>query len=454
MPPDMEPSARSDQRSVDGTLAHYRHLAEFSLDGIIITDLEGRVLIANPAVLATMEIDSTTEKQLQDFFDFIAPESITEARRDFAGMREDRKGIVRTYKAISALGHDRYVEVLGNRILFEGSPANILSVRDATKRRQMEESLRRSEELYRLLAENSPDIITNVTPDLIVDYVSPAVEPLLGYKPYEVTGRNVLDGIHPEDRDLVEVTVRDVASGKDAASIEFRAFHKNGHILWFETTSRALRNNRTGELLELYNVSRDITGRKIAEETAHRRDRVLHGFASASGFLITGRLRNPIPRILSTIGDSMDADIAYIYEDSIIEPEGSRAAVRRYLWAREGEEDKTAPNKDFPGHRFPAEWSHRLASGTWISGCMSRFSGTDLEILRELGIQSVLLVPVFVRGAYWGFIGVSDLQSDRVWSDSEIEILMTLAAIIGLVFENRPDREPDFPAGVIQIRTE
>ncbi len=84
---------------------------------------------------------------------------------------------------------------------------------------------------------------------------------------------------------------------------------------------------------------------------------------------------------------------------------------------------------------------------------MSRFSGTDQEILKELGIQSVLLVPVFVRGGYWGFIGVSDLQSDRVWSDSEIEILMTLAAIIGLVFENRPNREPDFPAGEIQIRT-
>src|SRR5271157_3259169 len=137
MPPDKEPSVQPDERSLGGAaLSHYRHLAEFSLDGIIITDLEGRVLIANPAVLAMMEVDNTGVKRLLDIFDFIAPESMAEARRDFAGMRADKKGIVRMYKAISALGHDRYVEVLGNRISFEGCPANILSVRDATKRRQ------------------------------------------------------------------------------------------------------------------------------------------------------------------------------------------------------------------------------------------------------------------------------------------------------------------------------
>jgi PAS domain S-box-containing protein len=426
------------------TLAHYRHMAEFSLDGIVIADLEGNVLIANPAVLAMLELDSTTATRPLTVFDFIAPESMPEVRRDFSGMREDKKGIVRTYKAVSSRGNDRYVEVLGNRITFEGRPANIISVRDVTERKRMEESLRRSEEKYRLLAENSPDIITSLTPTLTVDYISPKVKDILGYEPHEVGGREILRVIHPDDHELVKHATQRVIDGNDTEKLEFRVLHRDGRTIWFETTTYAMRNDLSGELLELYNVSRDITQRKIAEDIAHRRDRVLHGFAVASGFLLTGRLENPFPRVLSTIGEALEADVSYIYEDTLTGTEGSHSAVRHYRWGKEttGTGSHRSSTGGSPGHRFPEEWSHRLASGVWISGCLSRIGGQDREVLEDLGIHSILLVPIFVGGAYWGFTGVSDLTTDRVWADTEIEILMTLASTLGLVFEKQlPGRE-------------
>ncbi|NMB79574.1 MAG: GAF domain-containing protein, partial [Methanomicrobiales archaeon] len=177
-----------------------------------------------------------------------------------------------------------------------------------------------------------------------------------------------------------------------------------------------------------------------AEEIAHRRDRVLHGFASASGFLLTGRLKDPIPRVLATIGEAMGGDIAYIYEGHLRDFTAGHEAVRRYRWARETT-NTSAHHTGIcgQGHHFPIEWSNRLASGVWISGCLSRFSGQDRAVLEDLGIHSILLVPIFVAGTYWGFIGVSDLAADRVWADTEIEILMTLAATLGLVFEQRPE---------------
>ena len=288
---DKELSSGPDEGRLAETLAHYRNMAEFSLDGIVITDLEGRVLIANPAILEMIEIDSHAASRPLTVFDFVAPESIENARKDFSGMLEGRRTTVRTYKGITAHGNARYVEVLGNRITFEGEPANIISVRDVRERKMMEESLRNSEEKYRLLAENSPDIITSLTPDLVVDYISPAIETALGFKPREVAGKSILRLIHPDDRHLVRSAGRDVAEGSETVNVEFRVIHKNGYILWFETTSQALRNELTGELLELYSVSRDVTERKNAEEIAHRRDRVLHGFATASGFLLTGLLK-------------------------------------------------------------------------------------------------------------------------------------------------------------------
>jgi PAS domain S-box-containing protein len=440
MPPDHEPSATSEEGRLAETLAHYRHMAEFSLDGILITDLAGRVLIANPAILEMIEIDSHAASRPLTVFDFIAPESMAEAKKDFADMRADKKGIVRTYRALSSQGRDIFVEVLGNRILFEGEPANIISVRDVTERREMEESLRTSEEKFRLLAQNSPDIITSLTPDLMVNYISSKVRDILGFEPHEVIGKKVLLVIHPDDHGLVIHATQRVIEGNDTEDLEFRVLHRNGRIIWFETTTHAMRNDLTGELLELYNVSRDITRRKNAEEIAHHRDRVLHGFAAASGFLLTGRLSEPIPRVLATIGEAMGADIAYIYEETLVDPTGGHEAVRRYWWTREPSgTGRHRTNTGGQGHHFPMEWSHRLAMGVWISGCLSRFSGEDREVLEDLGIHSILLVPIFVRENYWGFIGVSDMNTDRVWADTEIEILMTLAATLGMVFEQRPE---------------
>jgi GAF domain-containing protein len=62
-------------------------------------------------------------------------------------------------------------------------------------------------------------------------------------------------------------------------------------------------------------------------------------------------------------------------------------------------------------------------------------------MLDEMGIQSILIVPIHVRNICWGFIGFSDTRTERIWSDTEIEILMTLASTIGLVLEREKGTE-------------
>ncbi len=441
MASDQKPGDLSFEEGITQTLAHYRQMAEFSLDGIVITDLEGRVLIANPAILAMLEIDSTAACQPLKVFDFIAPDSMEIARHHFSLMSEGRRGSMRTLKAVTSRGRILSVEVLGNRISYDGQPANIISVRDVTEREAMEDALQTSEMKFELLANTSIDIINYHDAGLAITYVSPAIRAILGYDPRELLGKKILAFACPDDIDHMQDIHRQLMSGeRDSATLEYRMFHKDGHLVWLESTVHAITDPADGLVKECYNITRDITPRKMAEETAHRRDRVLHGFATASGFLLTGRLRDPIPRVLETIGDAMGADIAYIYEDTLSPAGEHHTTVRRSRWAREATgtgSHRTGTCGE--GHHFPAEWSHRLASGIWISGCMSRFCGQDRAVLEELGILSILLVPIFVGEAYWGFIGVSDRTSDRIWADTEIEILMTLAATIGLIIGKRPE---------------
>jgi PAS domain S-box-containing protein len=426
--------------TVAESLAHYRQMAEFSLDGIVITDLEGRILIANPAILEMLELDSTTAAQPLTIFDFLAPESFEEGKCAFFAMREGRRGVLRTYHLSSARKNLRQIEVVGNRIIYDGYPATILSARDITERLAIEAALKTSERKFELLANTSIDIINYHDSDLILTYVSPAVRSILGFETEEIVGKCILDLAYPGDKGFLQETHNALVSGeRDVATLEYRMLHRDGHAVWLESTVHAITDPAGGGVKEFYNITRDISPRKTAEEIAHRRDRVLHGFATASGFLLTGRIREPIPRVLETIGEAMGADVAYVYEDALEGTGGSHTAVRRYRWARETTRSSLHRTGTCgEGHRFPGEWSNRLASGVWISGCMSRFIGADREVLEDLGIHAILLVPVFVHETYWGFIGVSDLSVDRIWADTEIEILMTLAATIGLVIEQRP----------------
>ena len=62
-------------------------LAESSLDGILVTDLEGRVLTANHACLAMFEIDGLPDRQPLNIFENLTPDSVNAARHDFFAMR-------------------------------------------------------------------------------------------------------------------------------------------------------------------------------------------------------------------------------------------------------------------------------------------------------------------------------------------------------------------------------
>ena len=136
---------------------------------------------------------------------------------------------------------------------------------DVTERRKAQEALRESEERYRLMAENSTDIILRSTTSGVILYASDACRRLLRYEPPEVIGHSVYEFIDVEDREEIR-QLSYLINETLPTTFSYRMHRKDGHILWFETTARAVRNAGTGMVDELVSVSRDITERKHAEE--------------------------------------------------------------------------------------------------------------------------------------------------------------------------------------------
>ena len=148
----------------------------------------------------------------------------------------------------------------------EGAVVGSIGVHnEVTARRQAEHSLRESEARYRLMAENSTDMISRISFDGTILYASDASRRLLGYEPSELEGRTFYDFMHPPDQvEIRQLTA--LINENRPMTFSFRMVRKDGLMVWFETTSRSVRDPRSGGVDEIIGVSRDISERKRAEE--------------------------------------------------------------------------------------------------------------------------------------------------------------------------------------------
>ncbi len=134
------------------------------------------------------------------------------------------------------------------------------------KRRRVQDALRESRERYRLLAENSTDMISKQTPKGVYQYVSPACMSLLGYKIEELVGRKEVDFVHPDDVHIIENAITNVEERPLFAKYQVRARRKSGDYIWVETTNKLTRDPKSQIPLEITAVSRNVTERKEAED--------------------------------------------------------------------------------------------------------------------------------------------------------------------------------------------
>lgn len=140
--------------------------------------------------------------------------------------------------------------------------------RDITERKQMQESLRASEELFRIVTDTIDDIICVSTADRQINYVSPSWSRLTGYSASDDATPDLSAVAHPEDLPKLEA-MRERNLQGEQTSVEWRCEHRDGRYIWLETRAKPVRD-ATGQVSRIVGCSRDITARKQAEEEFRR----------------------------------------------------------------------------------------------------------------------------------------------------------------------------------------
>jgi len=147
----------------------------------------------------------------------------------------------------------------------EGNVTGVLGIFwDITKRKRLERALSESEEKFRIITEQSFDVVFVADLDGTLTYASPSVERVFGYRPDEVVGRNAADLVPEFEAPKVIQQFKDIAAGKDVEGEEVQMRRKDGSIGIIEMNSGPVRKD--GKIIGAQASARDITRRKKAED--------------------------------------------------------------------------------------------------------------------------------------------------------------------------------------------
>ena len=145
----------------------------------------------------------------------------------------------------------------------------------------------------------------------------------------------------------------------------------------------------------------------------------------------------PLDRILQQLGDAAQASRVCLYQKTL-KLESDEAISLRHEWVSESGPsllDKPDCQTFFMASRGFSRWRELLAAGQIISGNVDSLPGKERQLLESIGLQSFLIVPIFIRGDWWGYLGLDNFDRRRSWGRLEQQSLRTVATLLGGAIE-------------------
>ncbi len=429
------------ERALKASEEKFRNVFENSTIGIYRTTPDGRILMANPALVHMLGYSS---------FEKLAERNLEKKRYDpqyprtvFKECLESEGKIIGQESVwVRQDGSTLYVresarlvrDDVGNILYYEGT------MEDITERKLAEEALRESEERYRTIFELSPEAVVYLDTRGTVLAANKRIYDWLGYDSEEVIGVNgaELPFLTEESKRTIGKNFVRRIKGEDVAPYEIDCIAKDGTKEVGRVRANPVLDAEgkvVADLVLIANVTemwqvQEALERKLAYEQALAYssqvlleiDNLDHAMISAAEelLLVIGVSR---VCIFKNFEDPADGTCMCLIHEAIAEGFESRLNER--------------PLKHLPYSQISERLLDNLLISDACGGIVSEMPEAERKFLESQGIRSILRIPVRAGSDLWGFLALHDCADERVWGQEDIGLLQTVASMLGNTIEHR-----------------
>jgi len=311
---------------------------------------------------------------------------------------------------------------------------------DGARMEQAVADLEESRERFRALAEQSGEMIAEISPERLVSFASPRLCEELGTSADELTHRDALALVHPDDRDHVIGTALETIRTGEVGEVLCRLERGDGGWLWVEMAGRCFRG-ASGECHAIA-TARNVENRVAVEESllAQR--------------LAEARIGKLTQRFMELGSEELDAAI----EEGLEAAAAIGGADRCYLMAFETAEGERRRvycwQRDGLDTWGPAMGQMEDPRNDWMRDRLLRGEVLRIPKVRELpevhagsrrsllerDIQSYCVIPVRSEGRVSALLGFQAIGQEQDWTEQEIALLRLVAELFSSALRRRACR--------------
>ena len=176
----------------------------------------------------------------------------------------------------------------------------------------------------------------------------------------------------------------------------------------------------------------EVLERRRTNHEIQRQENILHTINQmAHNFLQESNWREALTQELTNLKEASEISSIFIYKNKL---EKKELVAHKLFYLNDNKEAKTKKVINYKKHHL-MRWKNQLEKDQLVNGCKHDYDKSKKKLLNLFKINSLLILPIFVHGKWWGFLGIGDEQ-DEVLASSHVEMLSTAASIIGAAINN------------------
>ncbi|NLI52968.1 MAG: PAS domain S-box protein [Clostridiales bacterium] len=294
------------------------------------------------------------------------------------------------------------------------------------------------------LLDTVPTQIWTMADDRTYGYANAAHAAFLGKTRAEIEHRDIGSILSAPLADVCTRYNREAFKSGQSSSREVWAQNAGGALRLLRVI-RSPKLDSAGNVLFLTCSAEDITQQKLLSEQTLAREHILSAIARFSHELFSDS-PDAVEKGLSTLGMEVQADRVYYWENHRDESSGAWVTSQKFEWCAEGIPSEIGNQllQNVPLEPYSYILAPLKEQKPFVA-LIRDIPDADLRgILETQQVQSLLVIPLYISGEFYGFVGFDSCRHERVWTDDEIKLLELFIELLSKsIQKNQLQREAE-----------